>query len=60
KGKVTLFNTGNSSQQSADFEKDGMTGIVKPVVSNSMILVGEQVEDIDDIATKLAPILKPM
>ncbi|MDF4603910.1 DUF3379 family protein, partial [Vibrio parahaemolyticus] len=60
KGKVTLFITGISSQQTADFEKDGMTGIVQPVGSTSMILVGEQGEDIDAIATKLAPMLKPM
>ncbi|MDG2667027.1 DUF3379 family protein, partial [Vibrio parahaemolyticus] len=60
KGKVTLFITGISSQQTADFEKEGMTGIVQPVGSTSMILVGEQGEDIDAIATKLAPMLKPM
>ncbi|EGR1563577.1 DUF3379 domain-containing protein [Vibrio alginolyticus] len=60
KGKVTLFITGIPSEQSADFSKDGMTGIVQPVGSSSLILVGEEGENIDAIATTLASMIKPM
>ncbi|MBE8572550.1 DUF3379 domain-containing protein, partial [Vibrio sp. OPT46] len=42
------------------FSKDGMTGIVQPVGSSSLILVGEEGENIDAIATTLASMIKPM
>ncbi|PFG45955.1 uncharacterized protein DUF3379 [Vibrio sp. ES.051] len=60
KGKVTLFMTGISSKQSVDFNQDGMTGVVHPIGTSSLILIGEGSEDVDAIANTLAPMIKPM
>ncbi|MGY0613983.1 DUF3379 domain-containing protein [Vibrio sp. FJH11] len=60
KGKVTLFITGISSEQAVDFNKEGMSGIVQPIGNASMILVGQQGEDINTIARELTPLIQPM
>ena len=60
KGKVTLFITGIPSEQAVDFNKEGMSGIVQPIGSASMILVGQQGEDINTIARELTPLIQPM
>lgn len=59
KGKVTLFVTNIGSEQAIDFNKDGMSGVVIPIEDSSFILVGEEGEAIQQIASKLAPIIKP-
>lgn len=59
-GKVTMFVTDVKSDQKVDFDKDGMNGVVKPVGSASMIIVGNSAEDVDAIAAKLAPMMEPM
>ncbi|MGD8170026.1 DUF3379 domain-containing protein [Vibrio sp. TRT 21S02] len=59
-GKVTLFLTPTPSKSTFDFEKQGMSGIVEPVGNNSMIIVGEQGEDVAKIAERIAKIIKPM
>lgn len=58
KGKVTLFLTGIAAEQSAQFEKDGMSGMIEPMGNSSLILVGEQGEDVAIIAQKLSSIIK--
>ncbi|CAH1533435.1 Chemotaxis protein [Vibrio rotiferianus] len=60
KGKVTMFITQVESDATVGFDKDGMTGVVKPVGANSMILVGESGEDVETIADKLATLIQPM
>ncbi|MCG9598179.1 DUF3379 domain-containing protein [Vibrio sp. Isolate25] len=60
KGKVTLFFTGISSDKTVDFEKEGMAGVVEPVGQTSLILVGEEGEDVAKIAENLMTIIKPM
>lgn len=59
-GKVTMFVTDVKSDQKVDFDKDGMSGVVKPVGKASMILVGNSGEDVEAIAAKLAPMMEPM
>lgn len=60
KGKVTLFFTGIPSEKPTDFNEDGMSGIIEPMGDTSLILVGEEGEDVAKIADKLANIIKPM
>ncbi|NRF61713.1 DUF3379 domain-containing protein [Vibrio coralliilyticus] len=60
KGKVTLFLTGIASDKTVDFEKEGMAGVVEPVGQTSLILVGEEGEDVAKIAENLMTIIKPM
>ncbi|MBF4335976.1 MULTISPECIES: DUF3379 domain-containing protein [Vibrio] len=58
-GKVTLFFTGIASEQAVNFNEQGMAGIIEPVGDASLILVGENGEDVTNIAKKLMPMLKP-
>ncbi|MBN3573381.1 DUF3379 domain-containing protein [Vibrio neptunius] len=60
KGKVTLFLTGITSDKTVDFEKEGMAGVIEPVGQTSLILVGEEGEDVAKIAENLMTIIKPM
>ncbi|ANW23536.1 chemotaxis protein [Vibrio coralliilyticus] len=60
KGKVTLFLTGIASDKTVDFEEKGMAGVVEPVGQTSLILVGEEGEDVAKIAENLMTIIKPM
>mgnify|MGYP000117594700 CR=1 FL=1 len=59
KGKVTLFLTGIASDETVDFDKEGMSGMVTPIDESSMILVGEDGEDVAKIAEKLSSMIKP-
>tara|TARA_Y100001960_G_scaffold330405_1_gene424353 strand:+ start:869 stop:1600 length:732 start_codon:yes stop_codon:yes gene_type:complete len=59
KGKVTLFLTGIASDKASDFAEDGMVGIVEPIGNTSMILVGDEGEDVAKIAESIADIIKP-
>lgn len=59
KGKVTLFVTNIGSEKTIDFNKDGMSGTVVPIEDSSVILVGEENEDITEIAAVLTSIIKP-
>ncbi len=58
-GKVTLFLTGIETDTNANFNKDGMSGMIKTMGNNSLILVGSKNEDIDKIASNLLNILSP-
>jgi len=60
KGRVTLFVTGIDSANAKSFQKQGMSGAITPLNGASMILVGEDGEDVAKIAEKLAPIIKPI
>ncbi|MDC5703653.1 DUF3379 domain-containing protein [Vibrio europaeus] len=60
KGKVTLFLTGIPSNQTVDFNEDGMTGVVEPMGDTSMIIVGDEGEDVAKIAESISKIIKPM
>ncbi|MDN3610601.1 DUF3379 domain-containing protein [Vibrio ostreicida] len=60
KGKITLFFTGIASEKSVDFDKQGMAGVVEPIGNTSLILVGEQGEDVAKIAENIATMIKPM
>jgi len=60
KGKVTLFLTGIPSDKAVDFNKDGMAGIVEPMGDTSLILVGDEGENVAKIAESIANIIKPM
>ncbi|CAM3044185.1 DUF3379 domain-containing protein [Vibrio ordalii] len=57
-GKVTLFLTSIASEQAVQFNEQGMAGIIEPVGDASLILVGENGEDIANIAKQLMPMLK--
>jgi len=59
KGKITLFITNINTEQLIDFNKDGMIGIVVPIEGSSMILVGEEGENIQTIAANITSIIKP-
>jgi len=59
KGKVTLFITNIPSTKPIDFNKAGMSGAIEPVGSSSLILVGEQGENVDQMAKKLSAMLLP-
>ncbi|WED25843.1 DUF3379 domain-containing protein [Vibrio sp. DW001] len=58
-GRITLFVTNIGTEQTIDFNKDGMSGIVVPIEGSSVILVGEEGEDIQKIAANLTSIIKP-
>jgi hypothetical protein len=58
-GRITLFVTNIGTEQTIDFNKDGMSGIVVPIEGSSVILVGEEGEDIQRIAANLTSIIKP-
>ncbi len=58
-GRITLFVTNIGTEQAIDFNKDGMSGIVVPIEGSSVILVGEEGEDIQRIAANLTSIIKP-
>ena len=60
KGKVTLFFTSMPSKQTVDFEQQGMAGVVEPIGNTSLILVGEDGENVANIAENIANIIKPM
>ncbi|NOI81522.1 DUF3379 domain-containing protein [Vibrio tubiashii] len=60
KGKVTLFLTGIPSNQTVDFNEDGMSGVVEPMGDTSMIIVGDEGEDVAKIAESISKIIKPM
>ncbi|MFA0158325.1 DUF3379 domain-containing protein [Vibrio sp. 10N.261.46.A3] len=60
KGKVTLFLTGIPTDKPIDFDEKGMSGSVTPVDGSSLILVGENGEDVSKIAEKLTKMIKPM
>ncbi|KJR29496.1 chemotaxis protein [Vibrio navarrensis] len=59
-GKVTLFLTNIPPETTGDFSQSGLSAIVKAVGNSSLILVGEQGEDVAQLANKLAPMIKPM
>lgn len=59
KGKVTLFLTGIASDKTINFEKDGMAGVVEPMGNTSLIIVGEEGENVAKIAENLSNIIKP-
>ena len=60
KGKVTLFLTGIPTDKPVDFDEKGMSGSVTPIDDSSLILVGEDGEDVSKIAEKLTKMIKPM
>jgi hypothetical protein len=60
KGKVTMFLTKTATQEVSDFNKDGMTGVIVPVGDSSMIVVGDEGEDVSKISQVLQKIIKPM
>ncbi|EKO3906563.1 DUF3379 domain-containing protein [Vibrio fluvialis] len=59
KGKVTLFLTSMPSKQNVQFDKDGMSGIIEPMGNMSLILVGDEGENVAKIAEHLMPMIKP-
>ncbi len=59
-GRVTLFITNILSSQAIDFNKNGMTGVVIPIDNASMILVGQSAENVQEIASRLSTIIKPI
>ncbi|MCK6262697.1 DUF3379 domain-containing protein [Vibrio sp. ZSDE26] len=54
KGRVTLFVTNIFEQDRNEFTQQGMTGIVEPMNKSSMVIVGEEGEDVAKIAEKLS------
>lgn len=59
KGKVTMFLTRIPTEQVENFDKDGMSGMVKPMGDASFVLVGEEGENLDKIGEKINKILNP-
>ena len=60
KGKVTLFLTSIPTDKPVDFDEKGMSGSVMPIDNSSLILVGENGEDVSKISEKLTKMIKPM
>ncbi|MPW35399.1 DUF3379 domain-containing protein [Vibrio sp. B1Z05] len=60
KGRITLFITNVSSDHSVNFHENKLSGAVMPIGSASMILVGEEGENVTDIAKRLSEIIKPL
>ncbi|BCL70669.1 hypothetical protein VINI7043_24687 [Vibrio nigripulchritudo ATCC 27043] len=58
-GRVTLFVTNIPAPKSEKFVKDGMSGIVMPLMDASMVIVGSMDEDVEKIAETLKPIIHP-
>lgn len=58
-GKVTLFLTSMAADADANFSKDGMSGKIESMGNRTLILVGEDNEDINKIASNLVNILSP-
>ncbi len=58
-GRVTLFVTNIPAPESHQFVKDGMSGIVMPLMDASMVIVGSMDEDVEKIAETLKPIIHP-
>lgn len=56
-GKVTLFLTGIASDKDLNFDQDGMTGVVHAMGGSSLILVGEEGENVANIAKNLEGII---
>lgn len=59
KGKVTLFVTNIKTDKQTTFSQKNLTGIVVPIDNTSMILVGEQGENIAEIADVLKAMIQP-
>jgi hypothetical protein len=57
KGRVTLFVTNIFEQDRSEFNKEGMAGIVEPLHNSSMVIVGEEGENVAKIAEKLTSIV---
>jgi hypothetical protein len=57
-GKVTLFLTGIASDKDVNFKQDGMAGVVHAIGDTSLILVGDEGEDVAKIAEKLGSMIK--
>ncbi|MGO2281037.1 DUF3379 family protein [Vibrio casei] len=55
KGRVTAFISNIAAPNASDFAKDGMKGTIIPLPQGSLVVVGNENEDISSIATKLAP-----
>ncbi|MDR9826249.1 DUF3379 domain-containing protein [Vibrio sp. FNV 38] len=60
KGRVTLFVTNIASDQSKSFDDQGLQGMVIPMNGSSMIIVGQEGENVAKIAEKLEFLLKPI
>ncbi|GAD78911.1 DUF3379 domain-containing protein [Vibrio ezurae] len=60
KGRITLFITNVSSDHLVNFNENKLSGTVMPIGSASMILVGEQGENVTNIAKQLSEIIKPL
>ena len=60
KGKVTLFLTRISSENTRDFNEKGMAGFIEPMGKTSLILVGDENENLANIAENLSKIIKPI
>ena len=60
KGKVTLFLTRISSEDTRDFNEKGMAGFIEPMGETSLILVGDENENLANIAENLSKIIKPI
>lgn len=60
KGKVTLFLVPLPSDKVTQFDQQGMRGVVEPIKQSSLIIVGQQNEDISKITAKILPIIQPM
>ncbi len=58
-GKVTLFLTSMTAEASANFSKDGMSGKIETIGNKTLILVGDDNEDINKFASNLVNILSP-
>ncbi|WP_260258906.1 DUF3379 domain-containing protein [Vibrio intestinalis] len=59
-GKVTLFLTGIASSKVETFADQGLSGVIEPLDDFSLIIVGNDGEDVTNIAKNIVNILKPM
>ncbi len=59
-GKVTLFITNIQSEQSIDFNKKGMSGLIVPYENSTIILVAEEEENMQEIASMVTSMIQPL
>lgn len=58
KGRVTAFISNIPVQQQSQFESSGKSGEITPLPYGSLVLVGQQGEDINAISQQLTPLLQ--
>lgn len=57
-GRVTAFVSNVATTKASDFDKEGMKGAIVPLAKGSLVVVGNENENVTSIANQLAPLLE--